>query len=439
MTANPPELVRSDEAASLWKSVLHAPSPRLATSTRDALLEHTRCLERTASELRVAIDVRELETWLRGGQLGALETALTALTDGASALALIPVDDVSALRADPSYTFASFVASPANSAVRARVLAFARGARAGSGSALAIHGGTSSGKTHLLRALQASLAESLGGSGIVCASAEQLSLELIRALWGDAVEQFRERLLSASALIIDDVDSLAGRDATQEELAQAIAALLERGAPVVVSLAKPIERSSGLSEPLRAQLARVAPLEVRAAEWETRVAIVHARARRWRVEPSAPVAAFLASRLRAHLGRLDSLLTRLMTRSSAGNALADLDVVKQLLTASAERSVASSPDEVLAAVSHQFNLRVRELRSASRSSRVTTPRQVAMYLMRRHCSLSYPEIGRRFGRHHTTALHSDRMVQTQLVDNAGLRAAIVLIEKELLRNSETSG
>ena len=62
-----------------------------------------------------------------------------------------------------------------------------------------------------------------------------------------------------------------------------------------------------------------------------------------------------------------------------------------------------------------------------------------MYLMRRHCNLSYPEIGRRFGRHHTTALHSDRVVQELLRENAGLRAAVVLIEKELLRNSETGG
>jgi len=439
MSANPPELVRSDEATSLWKSVLHAPSPRLATATRDALFEHTRALEKTASELRIAIDARELEAWLRGGQLGALESALAGNTDGASALALVPVDDVTALRADPSYTFASFVASPANSAMRTRVLAFARDARQGSGGGLAIHGGTSSGKTHLLRALHASLTEHFPVSSIVCCSAEQLSQELIRALWGDAVDEFRTRLTSASALIVDDVDALAGRDATQEELGQAIAALTERGAPVAVSLAKPVERSSGLSEPLREQLAAFTALEVRAPEWETRVAIVHARARRWRVEPSAAVAAFLASRLRIHLGRLDALLTRLMTRSSAGNALADLEVVKQLLSAAAERAGASSPEEVLHAVAHHFNLRLRELRSQSRSSRVTVPRQVAMYLMRRHCNLSYPEIGRRFGRHHTTALHSDRVVQDLLRDNAGLRAAVVLIEKELLRNSEAGG
>ena len=70
---------------------------------------------------------------------------------------------------------------------------------------------------------------------------------------------------------------------------------------------------------------------------------------------------------------------------------------------------------------------------------MTTPRQVAMYLMRRHCDLSYPEIGRRFGRHHTTALHSDRVIQDQLTENAGLRAAVVLIEKELMRNREAGG
>jgi len=64
---------------------------------------------------------------------------------------------------------------------------------------------------------------------------------------------------------------------------------------------------------------------------------------------------------------------------------------------------------------------------------------VAMYLMRRHCGLSYPEIGRRFARHHTTALHSDRVVQEQLAENASLRAAVVLIEKELLRLSEGGG
>ena len=289
MTANPPELVRSDEAASLWKSVLHAPSPRLATSTRDALLEHTRCLERTASELRVAIDARELEAWLRGGQLGALETALAALTDGASALALIPVDDVSALRADPSYTFASFVASPANSAVRARVLAFARDARARQ------RVGARDSRRHQLR--QDSPAARAPGrrspsrsarSGIVCASAEQLSLELIRALWGDAVDAVPR----AAAVRLR-------ADHRRRRLPGGPRRHAGRAGPGHRRAARARRAGGGLARQahraqLRACPSRCAPSSPdsrrsRSAppEWETRVAIVHARARRWRVEPSA--------------------------------------------------------------------------------------------------------------------------------------------------------
>jgi chromosomal replication initiator protein len=438
MTANPTELVRSGEAASLWKSVLHTPSPRLSSATRDSLAEHSRVLERTPSQLRIAIDSGELDGWLRGGQLAAVEVSLASVTDSAVSLALIPVDDVRALRADPSYTLATFVASPANSGARARAAAFSHGAQGGG--ALAICGASASGKTHLLRAIAADLSQSRPDGRVLACSAEQLSLELIGAIGAGTVAEFRARLDSAGALLIDDLETLAGCDATQEELALTLEALRARPVPIAVTLSKPPDRVAGLAPALRAQLAHFAPLEVRPPEWETRVAIVLSRARAWRVEPTAPVASYLASRARVHLGQLDALLTRLMIRSSpAGNALADLDVVKHLLAASAEKPLTVSPEDALATVARQFNLRVRDLRSTSRSARVTTPRQVAMYVMRRHCGLSYPEIGRRFARHHTTALHSDRVVQEQLTENASLRAAVVLIEKELLRLSEGSG
>ena len=435
MTPNSTELVRADEAAFLWKSVLHTPSPRLSPAMRDSVAHHTRCLERTPGVLRIAADASQLDGWLRGGQLSALETSLASLTDGAISLAVVPVDDVEKLACDPSYSFASFVASPASFEARARALDFAR---SGTGAPpLAIHGGASSGKTHLLRAIAAGLSESLG-DGVLCCGAEQLSLDLIRAIDAQTIREFRERLASARALVVDDLDALAGRDATQEELAITLGALAARRVPVAVSLGKAVDRSSGLVDSLCEKLAGFQSIELRAPEWETRVAIVIARARRWRVDPPPAVAAYLASRLRSQLARLDVYLTRLMTRSSSGNALADLDVVKHLISGG-EKPLVTSPEDVLTAVARQFNLRVRDLRSSSRGARVTTPRQVAMYLMRRHCGLSYPEIGRRFARHHTTALHSDRVIQEQLADNASLRAAVVLVEKELLRLSEGGG
>lgn len=437
MTAIAPGLVCADEAISLWKSVLHTLAHRLAPATRDGLLESTCCLERSADSLRLAANLGDLEGWIRAGHIAAIETTLASLSDGALELALTPVADVAALRADPGYTLATFVTGPANAGARERARDFAHAAASGVG--IAIHGPAGSGKTHLLRAIAAFRAE-LDPTGAICyRSAEQLSLDLVSAIWTDDVAAFRERLFASSALLLDDVQALAGRDATQEELVHTLDLLQERRIPVAVALAKPAERTPGLIDPLRARLARFESLELRAPEWETRVAIILERTRRWGVEPSPAVAALLASRLRGNLSRLDAVLTRLMAKSSCGRGLEDVEVVKYLLSKSTEASIRVTPEDVMNAVSRQFNVRLRELRSNSRSPRITTPRQIAMYLVRRHCGLSYPEIGRRFARHHTTALHSDRVVQEQLGENASLRAAVLLVEKELMRVSEDGG
>ena len=438
MTTSAPGLVGTDGAMPLWKSVLHALAHRLAPTTRDALLQSTRCLERTSESLRIAATLADLEAWIRAGHIGAIEATLASLTDRAVALALIPVDDVTGLKADPLFTFAGFIANPANSSVRTRARAFAENAAA-SGGGIVIHGAAGAGKTHLLRAIGAVRAELDPTASVLYRRAEQLSLDLVNAISTEDVASFRNHLLAAKMILLDDAEGLYGREATQVELLRSLDLVGERGIPVAVALLKPPERCPGLIDPLRARLARLESLEVRPPEWETRVAIVLARTRRWGIEPKPAVAALLASRLRGNLARLDVLLTRLMTQSSCSRGLDDLDAVKQLLRHAADPLIRVTAEDVLNAVSQQFNLRPRDLRSSSRSPRITTPRQIAMYLVRRHCGLSYPEIGRRFARHHTTALHSDRVVQNQLGENASLRAAVLLIEKELIRVSEQGG
>jgi chromosomal replication initiator protein len=438
MTASAPGLVGADGAMSLWKSVLHSLAHRFASSTRDALLEGTRCLARTTTSLRLAANLDDLQAWIRAGHVGAIEATLANLTDGALSLALIPVADVASVASDPMFGFATFVASPANSLARerARMLSEASGDAARS---VALHGAAGSGKTHLLRAIAEERRGRDAARTVLYCSAEQLSLDLVSAISSGDIASFRARLMSSSAILIDDLHALAGREATQEELLRSFDGLEERGIPVAVTLARPAERSPGLIEPLRLRLADFESIEVKPPEWETRVAIVLGRIRRWGVEPKPAVAALLATRLRGDLERLDAVLTRLMTQSSCGRGLEDVDVAKYLLSHGTDPQIRVTPEDVLNAVAQQFNVRVRDLRSTSRSPRVTTPRQIAMYLVRRHCGLSYPEIGRRFARHHTTALHSDRVIQEQLGENASLRAAVLLVEKELMRIAEDGG
>jgi chromosomal replication initiator protein len=423
---------------SLWKSVLQVLAHRLAPTTRDALLQSTRCLERTPDSLRLAANRGELEAWISKGHVGAIEATLSSLTDGAVALALIPVEDVAKLETDPTFTFESFVASPANSSARSVARSFANDV-AGRGGGIAIHGVSGAGKTHLLRAIAAQRARCDASGPVLYRRADQLSLDLVSAISTEDVGSFREHLLDSSVLLLDDVHALHGREATQEELLRTLEQLDARGVPVAIALTKSPERSTGLIEPLRKRLARLESIEIRPPEWETRLAIVLARSRRWGVEPNPAVAELLASRLRGNLAQLDVLLTRLLTQSSCGVGLEDIGAVKHLLSHASDPLIRVTIEDVLNAVAQQFNVRPRDLRSSSRSPRITTPRQIAMYLVRRHCGLSYPEIGRRFAKHHTTALHSDRVVQHQLGENASLRAAVLLVEKELMRVSEQGG
>ncbi len=438
MTASAPGLVSTDGAMSLWKSVLQAVAHRLSPATRDALRESTCCLERTSDSLRVAIDPTDLAASVAAGQIGALESTLSNLTEGAVSLALIPVDDPAALMTESAFTFATFIASPANSGARTRARSFASdGVAAGGG--LAIHGAVGAGKTHLLRAIAAQCADRDPASGPLYRRSEQLSLDLVGAISTEEVAAFRDRLLASCALLLDDVEALHGREATQEELLRSLDLAEQRGIPIAVALQKTPERCLGLIEPLRRRLSRLESIELRPPEWETRVAIVLARIRRWGVEPDPAVAALLASALRGDLARLDVVLTRLITRPPYRSGLDDIEAVKHVLGQPPEPLIRVSAEDVVNAVGQQFNVRPRDLRSTSRSPRITTPRQIAMYLVRRHCQLSYPEIGRRFGRHHTTAIHSDRVVQHQLGVNASLRAAVLLIEKELARVSKEGG
>lgn len=423
------------EGESLWTSVLSAVPGRLEVRARRDIAANTRCLEFSSSTLRMAIEASRVRDWSETGSLSTLAMALDEVTDGSVELALVPLEGAASLSSDPSYSFDSFIASPSNQPALELASVFASD-QLREGTSLFVHGSSGSGKSHLLRAIAAELRRGNRGGEILLRSAEELSLELISAIWNGGLAEFRQSLADAGALLIDDVHALAGRDATQDELCLALNTLT--GVPVVFSAPRSAELES-LIEPLCERIRSATSVELTAPEWETRAAIVLDRIQRWQIQAEPKVASFLAGELRTDMQRIDSVLTRLLTHPSCRNGLPGLDDVRQLLDHASRRPVKVAPEDVLSTVARHFNLRQRDLRSTSRSRRVTAPRQIAMYLVRQHCALSYPDIGRCFSRHHTTALHSVRLVRRRLDHSSALRTAVALLEKELLRRSERGG
>jgi chromosomal replication initiator protein len=194
-----------------------------------------------------------------------------------------------------------------------------------------------------------------------------------------------------------------------------------------------------LEKPLRACLQTGVSMRLHPPEWETRVAIVLDRIARWEVEARPDVASEIVSNLGEDLRHLDGLLTGLMTQPLCQEGLTDAPLIRRILAQGPGRSARLSPEAVLSVITRHFNVRLTDLRSATRTPRVIAPRHIAMYMLKRHCGLSFPEVGQRLHRHHTTAIHAFRKIERQRLKEAGLHATLSLLEKDLFRRMDSGG
>lgn len=433
MIANTDQYAVTDTGDLLWSSVLDALRAKLSTRRLEEIELDSVAVERTGSSLRVTVRGSSLRPWIQDGRLSLLDATVTALSDGGAELAVLPVaNPEDGLGRDPTRSLSRFVASAANQPAFTCARSFADGAP--SQRSVLLHGPPGSGKTHLLHGAARQLRAA--GHGVLLCSAERLSLELVEAMRRDEVALLRERLRDCQTLLVDDVHTLAGREATQEELAGIITARAAAGAPFLLSTRLDPSADSELEPALVAALLSGQTLSLRAPEWETRVAAILERIALWQVETTAEVATFLARSLGASLSRLDTVLTRLMTHPACAGGLLDAELIQRVLETGGPLLASARPQEVIRLVSQHFGVRPAELHSKARSPRVTTPRQLAMYLMRHHCGLSYPEIGQRLRRHHTTAIHACRQIEKRRDRDSSLRAAVLVLEKELLRQPE---
>ena len=420
----------------LWNSVLRELESILSAERTSAIAHHARVLAITPEMLTLGVFLEPLEQWLRDGRLAALDACVANLTKDVCELAVLPLLEHGSVAA--SLTLESFIVSPSNeeAAERAAALVQNPGPHA---YPIFLYGPRGSGKTHLLSGIADGIRAQPSARPVLQLSAEEFSLNLVTAIRAGELDDFRARLQNCAALLVDDIERLEGRPDSQKELTQILDTLLKTHHQVAVTAQLPLSQLPELEPALRARLAAGTSLRLRPPEWETRVAIVLDRIARWGVEAPAEVAAEIVACLGEDLHRLDALLTRLMIQPPGRLPLLDPHLVRRVLAAGPRRAAPISPDAILTTVSRHFGLRLSDLRSATRTPRVTVPRQMAMYLLRRHCALSFPEIGQRLRRHHTTAIHAFRKIEGEREVNANLNATLGLLEKELLQRSEAGG
>jgi chromosomal replication initiator protein len=278
---------------------------------------------------------------------------------------------------------------------------------------LFLYGGVGLGKTHLMHAIAHHIRERNPQRTVLYLSAEKFMYRFIRALRTQDTMSFKEQFRSVDVLMIDDVQFIAGKDATQEEFFHTFNALVDQGRQIVISADKSPSDLEGIEERLRSRMACGLVADIHATTYELRLGILHSKAEQMGVIIPQKVMEFLAHKITSNVRELEGALNRVVAHSQlVGRAITletTQEVLQDLLRASDRRITI---EEIQKKVAEHFTIKLAEMSSARRSRQVARPRQIAMYLAKQLTSRSLPEIGRKFGgRDHTTVMHAVKKVE----------------------------
>lgn len=354
-------------------------------------------------------------------------------THHAPAIALPALDEQTLL--SPDYSFDNFVVGPGNRLAHAAAMAVAeKPGRAYN--PYFIHGGVGLGKTHLLQAICQTLLRRAPQARICyisCNTFMDLFHEGVRA---GRMLDFRTRFRTVDLLVIDDIHFLSKHEQTQEEFFHTFNALYQAGKQIVLSSDAAPSEIPDLEERLTSRFSCGLVARIERPDYESRVAIVKAKARMHDLDIPDDVPAYIAAKFDSNIRELEGALTKIRGLAMALKLPINLDLAKQALADSAPSTTTGQPSVqlIIEEVSRFFDVKLTDLLSKRRHKSIALPRQVCMWLARKHTRYSLEEIGGYFGgRDHTTVMHAIKTINSKTGGDAKLSADVSRLEQQLLQ------
>ncbi len=317
------------------------------------------------------------------------------------------IDFAPLITLNPKYTFDSFVVGSCNQFAHAAAQAVATNP-ARTYNPLFIYGGVGMGKTHLMHAIGRSLIDQYAGMKIVYTSSERFMNEMITCIKSDRMQLFHRHYRSADVLLVDDIQTLAGKDGTQEEFFHTFNELFEHQKQIVISSDSPPKSTPGLVERLRSRFEWGLMVDVQPPDLETKMAILDKKAEIEGITLPEDVRIFIATKTKSNVRELEGALVKLIAYSAVTDTPVTLQMAQQVLkhlTHGQEKRI--TIESIVKTVAERFSLQPSQLKQKTNQQKIAYPRQIAMFLVKELTSASLPEIGRWFGgKHHTTVLHS---------------------------------
>jgi chromosomal replication initiator protein len=331
---------------------------------------------------------------------------------------------------DSKYTFDTFVIGSSNQFAHAACQAVSK--QPGQCyNPLFIFGAAGLGKTHLLRAIGYEIHQQQKDLKILFLTSESFTNELIQAISLNRMREFREKYRnSCDVLLLDDIHFMAGKERTQEEFFYTFNYLHECRKQIVITSDRYPKDIQGLENRLQTRFEWGLVADVQPPEIETRIAILKNKADEQHICLPDEVAAYIASNITTNIRELEGSLHRLQAYASLSGIPISQELAQQILRdISPKQKHEVTPQGILTNVAIYFNIKTVDIKSEKRIRKLSLPRQICMYLIRKRLLLSLPEIGKFMGgRDHTTVMHAVEKITSLLKTDPEIENHVTKIE-----------
>ena len=314
---------------------------------------------------------------------------------------------------NPKYTFENFVTGTSNQFAQAAAFAVAE-SPGKTYNPLFLYGGVGLGKTHLMNAIGNKVLAQRHGFSVIYVSSEQFTNEVVSSLRHDKMTEFKEKYRNLDLLLLDDVQFIANKTATQEEFFYTFNTLYEKQKQIVISCDRPPREISEVTDRLRSRFNMGLIVDIQPPDIETKLAIIYKKADMMDIRNiPEDVANFLASKIKSNIRELEGALIRIAAQSSLTGKEINLDSTKKILKdilQDDEKPI--SIDMIQKVVCEFYNLRLSDMKTKRRTKDIALPRQGAMYLSKQVTSGSLSDIGKLFGgKDHATVIYACKQIE----------------------------
>lgn len=338
---------------------------------------------------------------------------------------------------NPQNTFDQFVVGSSNRVAHAAAQAITD--RPGqSYNPLFLYGGTGVGKTHLVQAIGNALLSHKPAPKVLYFSIERFMNEFIDSLRYKNTNEFKRKYRSADVLIVDDIQFISGKESTQEEFFHTFNELHASGRQIILCSDRPPRDIASLTDRLTSRFEGGLTVDIAPPDFETRSAIIRAKAQHLGLVISGDIADYLASLAAENIRAIEGMMLKLQSLALSTNQPITLEAVQRLFAhhhqpASANRQ--PNPNEVLKIVCESYGVTLKDITGKKRTKNLVDPRQIAMYLLRQDIGLNLQSIGQLLGgRDHTTVMHGIDKISKLAQNDEQTRATITALRQSFLRS-----